>query len=444
MRRNRQTSVGLGLIAILGLTAAACGGDDDAAGGSSGGETATFESPQEGVSRDRVDVGVIYDQTGATASTQTVFFAGIESYVERINREGGVNGRQINLLEEDEKYDVPTAVAAYNKLVNQTPTVALMALNNSSFQGAVIGDVAEDEIPIVGAESTTQAAVNPFNPWFFALQCTYTDQADVAVAYLINKTGIDEPTAVALYGDVASGQEWSGLIEERIDAAGGEFLGGISITYGSTEADAQAQQIASLDPDMIFLHGGTSIGVPALTSLEKFGVTDTPIAGIFALETVPVAEASEAVGANFSAINCYSAANQPGIAGAEQLIADAEANGVSEDVYTATDFANGYVSAMVLVEGLERAGDELTRASLADALETIEDLETEGLSPNVTFGPDDRIGIASVRPYEFDYDQGIYVPVGEYEDFSDCITNQYVTESIDTWDPTCASEVASS
>ena len=111
---------------------------------------------------------------------------------------------------------MPTGVAAYNKLVNQTPTVAIMGLNNSSFQGAVIENVAEDEIPIVGAESTTQAALNPFNPWFFALQCTYTDQADVAVAYLINKTGIENPTAVALYGDVASGQEWSGLIEERI------------------------------------------------------------------------------------------------------------------------------------------------------------------------------------------------------------------------------------
>ena len=243
-------------MAIVSLLAAACGGDDDDSTSSGGEETATFESPQEGVFTDRVDVGVIYDQTGATASTQTVFFAGVESYVNSVNEDGGVNGRQINLLQEDEKYDVPTAVAAYNKLVNQTPTVAIMGLNNSSFQGAVIEDVAQDEIPIVGAESTTKAALNPFNPWFFALQCTYTDQADVAVAYLINKTGIENPTAVALYGDVASGQEWSGLIEERITAAGGEFMGGISITYGSTEADAQAQEIASLDPDMIFLHGG--------------------------------------------------------------------------------------------------------------------------------------------------------------------------------------------
>jgi branched-chain amino acid transport system substrate-binding protein len=435
----------LGIVAIVGLLGAACGGDDDDDASSGGSEeAATFEQPDQGVFTDRVDIGVIYDQTGATASTQTVFFAGIESYVNRINEEGGVNGRQINLLQEDEKYDVPTALAAYNKLVNQTPTLAIMGLNNSSFQGAVIEDVASDEIPIVGAESTTKAALNPFNPWFFALQCTYTDQADVAVAYLINKTGIENPTAVALYGDVASGQEWSGLIEERIDAAGGEFLGGISITYGSTEADAQAQQIASLDPDMIFLHGGVSIGVPALTSLEKFGVTDTPIAGIFALESATVAEASEAVGANFSAINCYSAANQPDVPGAEQMIADAEANGVDPEVFNATDFANGYVSAMVLVEGIRLAGNELTRESLAAALETMEDFDTGGLSPNVTFGPDDRIGVASVRPYEYDYAEGIFVPVGAYEDYEDCITNQYLTESIDDWDPSCADEVASS
>ena len=110
---------------------------------------------------------------------------------------------------------------------------------------------------------------------------------------------------------------------------------------------------------MIFLHGGVSIGVPALTSLEKFGVTDTPIAGIFALESAAVAEASEPVGANFSAINCYSSAEQPDVPGAEQMIADAEANGVDPEIYNATDFTNGYVSAMVLVEGIRQAGDEL-------------------------------------------------------------------------------------
>ena len=48
-------------------------------------------------------------------------------------------------------------------------------------------------------------------------------------------------------------------------------------------------------------------------------------------------ESSEAVGSNFSAINCYSAANQPGVDGAEQLIADAEANGGEPEVYNATN-----------------------------------------------------------------------------------------------------------
>jgi branched-chain amino acid transport system substrate-binding protein len=443
MRSNRRRTAGFAIVAVIALAGASCGGDDDE-GGSGGAETASFEQPDQGVFRDRVDVGVIYDQTGPGSSTQTVFFAGIETYINALNEDGGVNGRQINLLTEDEKYDVPTAVAAYHKLVDQTPTVAILGLNSSSFQGAVIGDVAEDEIPIVGAESTIKEAINPFNPWFFALQCTYADQADTAVAYLINKTGIEQPTAVALVGDVASGHEWSALIQERVEAAGGEFLDGISITFGSTEADAQAQQIANLDPDMIFMHGGTSIGIPAFASLEKFGVTDTPIAGIWGLQSVPVAESSEAVGSNFSAINCYSAANQSGVTGADQLVADAEANGIEPEVYNATEFANGYVTGMVLVEGMRRAGDELTRASLAEALETIEDFDTGGLSPNITFGPDDRVGVGAVRPYEFDYEGGLYLPIGAYEDFEDCITNEYVTESIDSWDPSCASEVASS
>lgn len=408
-------------------TEAATSDDGSAASGGGGGS----EVPEEGVYADHIDYGFIYDQTGPTASTQTVFFDGFESHIEAVNADGGVSGRTINILEEDEKYDVPTGVAAYTKLVNQTPVVGMTGLNNSSLQGAVIEDVDPNAVPVIGAESTNKAAVNPFREYFFAMECTYADQADVAVAYSTTLADGEAPRTATIFGNVASGEEYAGLIQERVEAAGGEYLGSVSVEYGSTEADAQAQQIAAMDPDVIHLHGGVSIGIPVLASLEKFGVT-APVVGIFAMHNNEVPTSAPSV--PFSAVNCY-ANGYDDIDGAEPLIAEAEANGISQEVYERPEFVNGWVVANVLVEALTQAGDELTRESLADAVAAIEDFSVGALSPAVTFGPDDRIGVASVKPFEFDPDSARYTAVGEFADYSDCLTNEYITDELGDYDP---------
>lgn len=450
--RTRKTFVALSVLALL---ATGCGGGDDdssdasepASTGSAsemaateaGSETAAateaaapMEVPDEGVFADSLDYGFIYDQTGPTASTQTVFFSGFESHINAVNEAGGVSGRTINIVEEDEQYDVATGVAAYNKLVNQTPVVGMTAMNNSSFQGAVIEDVDENGVPVIGAESTTGLAVNPFREMFYAMECTYADQADVAVAHSTTLVDGEVPKTAVIYGNVASGEEYAAQIQDRVETAGGEFVGAVSVEYGSTEADAQAQQIADLNPDVIQLHGGVSIGLPVLASLAKFGITDVPVIGIFALHVSEVP--SEAPEIPYYAVNCYSNGYE-GVEGASELIAEAQANGVDQAVYERPEFVNGWMVAQVLAEALGIAGNDLNRASLAAAMDEVTDFSIGALSPVITFGPDDHVGVSSVKPFAFNPDTGQFEGVGEYADYANCLTNEYVNEGIGDYDP---------
>lgn len=443
----------LAIAATLALTATACGGGDDTAdtettdeitdAGATGGETdtggesetdamtPTYENPDEGVYTDRVDYGLIYDQTGPTASTQTLFAAGILAHLQAVNEAGGVNGRQINVLEEDEKYDVAAGVAAYNKLVDQTPVVGMTAMNNSSFQGAVIEDVDSNGVPVIGAESTTQTAVVPFREYFLAMECTYADQADVAVAYSTTMTEDGSvPRTATIYGNVASGEEYAADIQERVEASGGEYVGSVSLEYGSTEADAQAQEIASMEPDVIHLHGGVSIGTPVLASLAKFGITDVPVVGIFAMHNndVPLAAAE----VPFSAVNCYSNAYE-GVEGADQLIAEAQAAGDSQEEWERPEYANGWAVANVVVRALESMGDEVTREGLKEAVEQIQGYKLGALTPEITFGPDDHVGVESVKPFLFDPETETYSAVGDYGDWAPCISQEYINGGLGDW-----------
>lgn len=402
-------------ILVCAIALGACGADDGGGGGA---------NPDEGVHEDRIDFGVIADQTGPTAVTQLPYLHGIETQIKKVNAAGGINGRKVNLLIEDEKYDVQTGLTAYKKLVDQTPVVGINGLNNSSFQVAALKNLERDKVPIIGAYSTTKQALSPFNPYFFSTECSYADQADVAVPYMIEETGVDAPRVAVFSLDVESGFEWAGLVESRVKDAGGEYLGHTAIAPTASEADAQVQKIASQDPDFIALHGSPNTALILLKGLEKFDV-DVPVIGIFATGAPTVYNGvSEQVGSKFETVNCYTPPDidEPGM---PELKEDAAKYGYEKDV-TTTDYVAGYVNGQVIIEALKKAGDDLSRESLVEGAEKISDFDTGGLSAPITFTADNHAGVQAVRPYRFNYDTKKVEAVGEYADYEQFLKNEYL------------------
>ena len=118
-----------------------------------------------------VSIGVIADLTGPTAAVQVPFTEGIKTQVEAINDAGGINGRKIKILDEDDKGEVPVGVAAYKKLVSQTPVVGISGLNGSSIQEAALKLIEKDNMPLVGPQSTVKGGLVPLHKSiFFAMR----------------------------------------------------------------------------------------------------------------------------------------------------------------------------------------------------------------------------------------------------------------------------------
>lgn len=420
------------VIAMLALALTACGEEGGAQGGSS------FADPSQGVSPTSVDFGLIYDQTGATASTQVPFASGIMTAFEQANESGGVNGRTINPVECDEKYEVAAGVACLKAMIDQTPVVGVSGLNNGSFQVAAVELVKNARIPVIGPQSTSEPIVNPFPGYIWATMCPYPSQADVSVAFAARELlGKDDFRAVGLGGNVASGDSYLNQIAERVEKMGATYVETIKYDMAAPNLDQQAQRISTIDPDVIFMHGGASQGVTALKSLAKFGVTDTPTLAIFGLLADQVPLAAPNVGDDFYVMHCFSNAKLSDIPGVPKMIEAAKAAGYGEEIYNTTDFANGYVNGLVIVEALKRAGDELTRESLNEAVSALENFDTQGLSPFVSFSSDDSVGIDSVRPYKFDFENRLWQPVGDFEDYEDCIAHEFVEGNIEAWSPDC-------
>lgn len=431
MRRLRTIAVATATVGIVAI--AGCGSSSSKGNKGGGG----FSDAASGVSADSVNYGLIYDQTGPTTSTQIPFGNGFMSAIKAANASGGVNGRKINVVECDEKYQVAPAVACLKNMISNNPVVGLTGLNNSSFQAAGLPLVQQAKVPVIGPESTSKEIVNPFPKYVWATECTYPNQADVAVAFAAKQLGTTNFTAVGLGGNVASADDYLNQVKARVEKIGGKYLSTVHYEYGAPNLDQQAQDIAKQKPQVIFTHGGTAQNVTAFKSMEKFGITSTLTIGIFAQETDPIALASQAVGKNYYAVNCYMNAKLSNVPGVAQMVADAKAAGYGPDIYNASDFTNGYVNGLLVIDAIKKAGDKLTRQSLNDVMPTIKNFDTKGLSPKISFGSDNSVGVTSVVPFKFNYSTKVWEPQGTFEQYEPCNSHQFQNGNIDKFKADC-------
>src|SRR3712207_5373463 len=123
------------LLVVMALALGACSGVG-------GGPGAKDSGP--------IKIGAICDLTGATSDVGVPYCNGEKDYVEFINGQGGVKGRQVQLIADDYAYQVPRAEELYNRLVNQERVVAVMAWGTGDTE-ALRPKVTQDKIPFLSA-----------------------------------------------------------------------------------------------------------------------------------------------------------------------------------------------------------------------------------------------------------------------------------------------------
>ena len=142
------------LLAALALFAAGCGSD---------GETSSDSSS----SAEPIKIGAILSLTGTYAGLGEPEKNLIEMEVKKINDAGGINGRPIEVIIEDDATDEAQAVAAASRLIEQENVVAIIGATGTGQTMAMRGDVQRAGIPQVSMAGGT-VITNPVDPLVFA------------------------------------------------------------------------------------------------------------------------------------------------------------------------------------------------------------------------------------------------------------------------------------
>ena len=198
-------------------------------------------------------VGYYGDLTGRTASFGTSTKNGVEMAIDEINKAGGIMGRQVRVIVEDDQGEPNKAATVVSKLVNQDRVHAVLGEVASSNSLAAAPKAQEARIPMI-SPSSTNPNVTQVGDYIFRVCFIDPFQGDVMARFAANN--LKAKRAAILYDFNADYSR--GLREfftRSFKGLGGEIVAEQSYTQGDRDFSGQLTQIRAANPDVIYVPG---------------------------------------------------------------------------------------------------------------------------------------------------------------------------------------------
>ena len=206
---------------------------------------------QQGVTKDEILVGTIQDLSGPVAGFGKAVRQGMQLRVEEINEQGGINGRKIKLLSEDNGYDPKKAVLAAQKLVNQDKVFAILGHIGTAMNMAAMPIQFEKNIVNFFPVTAAREMYEPVHKLKFAFSVSYYDQMRTWAPRLAKEKNVKK--VCIIYQDDEFGLEVMRGAEAGLKTAGMEFAEKTTYKRGATDFSSQVAKLKSAGCEMVVL-----------------------------------------------------------------------------------------------------------------------------------------------------------------------------------------------
>jgi branched-chain amino acid transport system substrate-binding protein len=374
------------------------------------------ESPQDGVYKDRIDWGLLMDLSGPTSASQGVWVNGFQDYMRKINEAGGINGRKINVLAEDNRFNAATDKIAFEKLVGQTPVIAISGMGSSGSQVGLAPTIKAGKVPIVGTYTATKALSEPVSPMVYNGFCGYQQMAQAGVGYYVDNLKLKAPKVVTVAIESAGGKEYHDYVAEAVAKLGGTATH-ITMKVTAVDVTPQVLEIMAQKPDFITIYGVSNTAILTMKALQQYGLK-TPAFGITYLGAPAIFSAmGEQAGANYNFISCFTPGGSDQSAGNRELSAYADKIGRSamkEDI----NYVSGWITGQMAAESLAKLGNAPTRAKLVDLLSKGFTVDSKGLAAPIVYTPTNNTGPVVFKLFGYDYAAKKFKAYGDFADYA--------------------------
>ena len=332
-----------------------------------------------GVSDKEVSIGSCSALEGPSQFLGTQTVAGAKAYFESVNAEGGVHGRKLRLVARDDSYDPAKAEECFNSLQKQG--VFAMGFFVGTPTGVKYVPLAEsNKVPLVGLFTGAQALYTPFRHWVINVRAGYADETKEQIDGMWKTLGYKKVGVI--HPDDAFGAAVLDGVKNALKEHGAQPVAIGSYPRQTSQADAAIDTVKAAQPDAVVIVGPANTVAPIIKMAHaknwhplfvtvSFVGTDDLIKlagsdaeGMVITQVVPPYYLTDlkTVALYRRTLSKYAPGETPNFVSLE-----------------------GFVDAMILVEGLKRAGKDLTRDGLVRSIETMHDFDV-GLGPQLKLG----------------------------------------------------------
>lgn len=340
-------------------------------------------------STEPIQVGWMGPLTGDVANIGTAMRDAVELAVKELNAEGGIDGRDVNVLYEDGKCDAKQANTAANKLLNVDNVVALLGGVCSGESLAAAPLVNEKQRVMISAASTAPD-LSEAGDYFFRVVPSDAYQGRFAAQYAQETLGHQKVAVLHALTDYTQGI--ADVFAQAFEELGGEVVVKDTFIQGSKDLRTQLTKVKNSDAEFVYFVAYTESAIVGLRQMQELGL-DLPVLGGDTFADPAVHEAEGAEGVQF--VQAYTADRA---AFTEKYLAETGRD--DEPAYVAQQ----YDAANVLFNVLKEAGTE--GEALRDALANT---EYKGVSGNIEFDPNGDLQGAKYSVLRIENGTGVVV-----------------------------------
>ncbi|TQR15419.1 ABC transporter substrate-binding protein [Psychrobacillus soli] len=364
MKKSKFASLFLASSLLVGVLAG-CGAEEEGTS-SNGGEGSSANGG------DTIKIGANLELSGAVASYGTSEADAIDLAVEEINAEGGIDGKQIELIKVDNKSDAAEATSAAIKLTSQDKVVAIIGAATSGASVAQVQIATDTKTPMISPSGTSTTVTvgddGKVNPFTFRTAFIDPFQGTVAANFATNELKVK---TAAVYADNASDYA-KGLAASFIkdfEAAGGTIVAEESYVAKDTDFRSTLTRIKSSNPEFVFIPGYYEEVGLIVKQARELGIT-VPLMGADGWDSPTIVDLAGADALNNTfIITAYSADDPDGKA---KAFAESFSKKYGKDPNSFN--ALGYDSVYLLKDAIERAGST-DGTKIKEAIEATDQLE---------------------------------------------------------------------
>ena len=353
-----------------------------------------------GVTDDQVELGFVLVKTGPVAALGIPQGDGMIDYMNYINDNGGIHGRKIKMLWEDDGFEAPKSVAAVKKLISRDKVLTIMTTGGTNQTIANMKNI--DRYQIVNIPNAMALEFfDPLNPYIFALGALYEWQYQVIVDYINDDLKMEDKKIGVVYTKKEYGKKGLDAIKKRAAKYNIPVVAELVLPTGAVDASSQVLALKESGANIVITCDVLPPIISFLKTAEKYNYWPQVFGFNWATDDLLVKACGPAaknyIGAGF--VGSWTD-DTPGI----KLVREIAAKNNRQPKLTSL-YIGGIGVSMLFAEAMKKAGRDLTPETLKKALETFREFDTGGIFPPVTYTDKSHAPAKKVKLFKADVEK---------------------------------------